>query len=130
MTRDRQGIDSYHSVFSSPDKRAQEVAVEITFICGAQANDLAMFIDGHRCDPKPGSQIAEIGDGTPIPKQGMHSSAPAHRLIADARDADDLTAVINRRGGPAGVVAEQGQRLNLTRRRSPNDRPKLQFLCS
>src|SRR5439155_20776958 len=64
-----------------------------------------------------------------FPKHSVLGRMSSNRLVADARNADGLTPVIDRCGGSGSIAGDQREFLDLiVSGSSPDDRPKLEDL--
>src|SRR5262245_66317415 len=91
-------------------------------------DNIAMFIDRHGRDPMVGANVADVDYLALFPKRCVTGGMPSNRLVANARDADDLASVIDSSGGAGSVAGEQGEFFNLVSSRSPDDSPELEDL--
>ena len=93
-----------------------------------KADDVTPFIDRHRRVPRRTSQIADVRHRVAFPEHGMRGGEASDRLVASARDANDLAPVVDRGGGAGGVTGEGRELPDRVASRPPEDGPKLQDL--
>src|SRR5215475_1789006 len=72
-------------------------------------DDIAFLIDRRGRIPMVGADVAEVDHIAFVPKHRMTGGMSSNRLVADTGNSDDLTSVIDRRGGAGGVAGEQRQ---------------------
>ena len=82
--------------------RPHESVYDVAFNKGGVASkpdDIASLIDCRRRVPPLSSKVSDVNHAAIFPKHGMPGGMSSNGLIADARNAHDLTIVIDRRGG-------------------------------
>ena len=89
------------------------VAVNKGGIAG-KPDDIAALIDRRWRIPPRGWRIwINIRHGAIFPKHGVFRSVSSNGLVADTRNAHDLTIIIDRRGGSGCVASDQRQFVDL-----------------
>src|SRR5262245_4832867 len=124
----RQRVERVDTILSGPHKSAEQVAVKIAGIGACKTDNVAMLIDGHRRVPKSDSKVADVNHLAIIPEHRVLGGISPNRLVADARHAYDLSPVIDRGGGPAGVARNQRELLDLIGSGTPDHRMELEDL--
>src|SRR5437870_11865640 len=90
-----------------------------------------MLIDCRWSIPPGSWEGAKISDPTVFPKHGMLGRMSSDGLVANARNAHDLTIVIDRRGGSGSVAGDQREVVDLIwRSQSPHGWAKLEDLVA
>src|SRR5438128_2845896 len=88
-----------------------------------------MLIDGRWSIPPGSWEGAKISDLAVFPKHRVLGGMSSNGLVADARNAHDLTIVIDRRGGSGSVARDQREVVDLVwRSQSPHGWAKLEDL--
>src|SRR5262249_52269971 len=113
--------------------RPQErVRVEMTGGRGVrhvrEPHHVAALVHRHRRVPRDAAEAAQVGRYAVLPHDRVGGGEPAYRVRADARDADDLTAVVDRRGRAGRVAAERRELLDLVALGPPDHRAELEHL--
>src|SRR5438128_7890346 len=72
-----------------------------------------MLIDGRWSIPPGSWEGAKISDLAVFPKHRVLGRMSSNGLVADARNAHDLTIVIDRGGGSGGVAGDQREVVDL-----------------
>src|SRR5438552_15793486 len=132
MLRDTspQRFESFDAVVLSPDKSVQWVAFNKSGIAG-EPDDIAVLIDCRRRVPPLSSKVADVSHPAVFPKHGVLGRTSSNGLVADARNAHDLTIVIDRRGGSGSVAGDQREVVDLIwRSQSPHGWAKLEDLVA
>ena len=65
----------------------------------SEPDDIASLIDCRRRVPPLSAKIPEINHPAVFPEHGVLGRVSSNGLVADTRNADDLTIIIDRRGG-------------------------------
>jgi len=92
------------AVSLGPQKRMR---VERTAVaCGdvGEPDDVTPLVDGHWRIPGDTSQVADMDYGAVFPEDCVNGAEPPDGPVADPRDADHLTAVVDGGGGSHRVV--------------------------
>ena len=106
----------------------QNVPVRVAGRAG-KADDIAALIDGSRRIPEFSAQIAKIGRSAVLPEDGVLGGVPPDRLIADTRDTDGLSRIVDRGRGAGGVASDKREFVDPVMPVGvPEDRAKLQDL--
>src|SRR6266480_4254796 len=132
MLRDTspQRFESFDAVVLSPDKSVQWVAFNKGGVT-VKPDDIAVLIDCRRRVPPIGSKVADVSHPAVFPKHGVPGCMSSNGLVADARNAHDLTIVIDRRGGSGSVAGDQREVVDLIwRSQSPHGWAKLEDLVA
>src|SRR5438552_2594631 len=130
MLRDTspQRFESFDAVVLSPDKSVEWGAFSKSGIAG-EPDDIAVLIDRRRRVPPLSAKIADVSHPAVFPKHGVLGGMSSNGLVADARNAHDLTIVIDRRGGSGSVAGDQREFVDLIwRSQSPHGWAKLEDL--
>src|SRR2546421_12364799 len=100
MLRDTspQRFESFDAVVLRPDKSVQWVAFNKGGVAG-KPDDIAVLIDCRRRVPPLSPKVANVSYPAVFPKHGMLGGMSSNGLVAEARNAHDLTIVIDRGGG-------------------------------
>src|SRR6266850_3179591 len=109
----------------------ERVRVERAAVAGGdvgEPDDVAPLVDGHRRIPGDTAQVADIDGGAVFPEHRVNGAEPPDGPVADPRDADHLTAVVDGGGGSHRVAGQRGKHLDLIVARPPDDGPELQDL--
>src|SRR5438067_2244150 len=114
-------------VLRRPNEGVQDVAVWEARVAG-EADYVAALVNGGRCIPPLSAEIAQINDLTVLPEHSMLRGMPAHSLVADARNSDNLTVIVNRGSSSGGIRTEERKCTHTVVVRVPDNRPKLQNL--
>ena len=77
--------------------------------------------------PGDATEVADVRHLPPIPEHGMDRAEPSDRLVADAADADDLAAVVDRCRRSGRSSGGQWELPNSIAR-APHDRTELKDL--
>jgi hypothetical protein len=86
-----------------------------------ESHDLPLVIDERGRVPPMSSDIAKV-DGLPVlPKHGVLGAECSYGILANARDAHDLTMVVDCGSSRVGVIPEPWKLLDLAFPRAPND---------
>src|SRR6266487_6812054 len=108
----RQRMESLDTIALSPDKSVQYVAIRIARRAG-KPYDISSLIDCRRCVPELSPKVADVNHPAVFPKHGVLGRVSSNGLVADARNAHDLTIVIDRRGGSGSVAGDQREVVDL-----------------
>src|SRR6266699_7157730 len=130
MLRDAspQRFESFDAVVLRPDKSVQWVALNKGGVAG-KSDDIAVLIDCRRRVPPLSSKVPKVSHSAVFPKHGMLGGVSSNGLVADARNAHDLTIVIDRCGGSGSVAGDQREVVDLIwRSQSPHGWAKLEDL--
>src|SRR5882762_7929980 len=100
------------TIVPGPHKSVQYVAFNKARVAGKPDN-IASLIDCRRRVPPLSSKVTDVGHPAVFPKHGMLGRMSSNRLVADARNAHDLTKIIDRRGGAGSVAGDQRQVMDL-----------------
>src|SRR4029453_12416415 len=97
-----------------------------------KSHDIASLIDRRRRVPPLSSKVADVSYCTIFPKHGILGRLSSLGLVADARNAHDLTIIIDRRGGSIAVAGHQREFVDLVlwRSQSPHGWEKLENLVA
>src|SRR5438552_13204039 len=114
MLRDTspQRFESFDAVVLSPDKSVEWGAFSKSGIAG-EPDDIAVLIDCRRRVPPLSSKVADVSHPAVFPKHGVLGRMSSNGLVADARNAHDLTIVIDRGGGAGSVAGDQREVVDL-----------------
>src|SRR5438876_7316531 len=124
-----QRFESFDAVVLSPDKSVQYVALNKSGVAG-EPNDIAVLIDRRRGVPPLSPKVANVSHSTVFPKHRVLGRMSSNGLIADTRNAHDLTIVIDRRGGAGGVAGDEREFVDLIGPQSPHGWAKLEDLSA
>src|SRR5262245_17816263 len=124
----RQRVERVDTILSGPHKSAEQVAVKISGIGACKTDYVALLIDGHRRVPKSNPKVTDVNHLAIIPEHRVLGGISPNRLVADARNAYDLSPVIDRGGGPTGVARNQGELLDFIGCGTPDHRMELKDL--
>src|SRR5262249_25861414 len=102
-------VEILDTVALGPEESAENLVIGAGATYTGKSYHVALFIDRRGRDPMGGANVAEVERLAFVPKHGVAGSMSSDRLVADAGDADDLTSVIDRRGGAGGIAGEQRQ---------------------
>ena len=111
-----------------PEEREQVWIVRIVAGLTPEARDIAALVDRHRCVPRHAAEVPDVGDVSAIPQHRVRRGEASDRLIADARDADDLSAIVDRRRRARRVTRNQRELDDAIGDRLPFNGAKLQDL--
>src|SRR6185369_641258 len=127
----RRRVQQLHAAIARPDERVRNVRRRVGWIAG-ETDDVAAAADcGRRIPERRGQHaLADVGDAAAIPQYGVRGGVPPDRLVATARDADGLAAVVDRRGCAGTVAGNQRQCANRVDTGAVDDRQELQHLTA
>src|SRR5437868_11502476 len=94
----RQREERSDAIVLSPDKSVQYIAFNKGGVTG-KTDNIALLIDCRRRVPPLSPKVADVSHAVIFPKHGMLGRMSSNGLVADARNAYDLTIIIDRRGG-------------------------------
>src|SRR5713101_9607190 len=92
-----QRLQGSEAILPGPHESVYDVAFNKCRVAG-KPDDIAVLIDCRWSIPPGSWEGAKISDPTVFPKHGMLGRMSSDRLVANARNAHDLTIVIDRRG--------------------------------
>src|SRR5207244_12890330 len=94
-------------------------------------DDTAVLIVCRRRVPPRSAKVADASHPAVFPKHGVLGRMPSNGLVTDARNAHDLTIVIDRCGGSGSVAGDQREFVDLVwRSQSPDGWAKLEDLVA
>src|SRR5262249_32666700 len=117
-----------HPSVLSPNKCLKKIAVRVVRRTG-EPNDVAFLINCCWRVPKQSPEITEVSYSAIFPKHGMLRCVSANSLVANTRDSDDLTVVVDSCGSTRTVACYQRQIADLIGwSERPNGWTKLEYL--
>src|SRR5437870_5192936 len=116
------------AVVLSPAKSVQYVAFNKGRVAG-KPDDFAVLINCRWRVPPLSPKVADVSHPAVFPKHGVPGRMSSNGLVADARNAHDLTTVIDRCGCSGSVARDQREVMDLIwRSQSPHGWAKLEDL--
>src|SRR5439155_22208091 len=123
-------VQGSEAVLLSLHDSVYDVAFNKCRVAG-KPDDIAVLIDCRWSIPPGSWEGAKISDLAVFPKHGVLGGMSSNGLVADARNAHDLTIVIDRRGGSGSVARDQREVVDLIwRSQSPHGWAKLEDLSA
>jgi hypothetical protein len=126
----RERAEILDTIVFSPAESMESRVIGVGVTHTGKPDDIALFIDRRGRDPMVGANVAEVNHPALFPKHRVTRSISSNRLIADTGNSDDLTSVIDRRGGAGGIAGDQRQFFNfgIVSSRFPDDGLELEDL--
>src|SRR5438552_4809860 len=123
-----QRFEMFDAVVLSPNKSVYYVAFNKGGVT-VKPDHIAVLIDCCRRVPPLSPKVADVSHPTVFPKHGVLGGMSSNGLVADTRNAHDLTIVIDRCGGSGSVAGDQREFVDLIwRSQSPHGWAKLEDL--
>src|SRR5882762_4802894 len=127
----RQRVQVLDAVAPRPEERleieGQHPAAHIAREIG-EPDHRARVVDRHRRVPALATQCRQLHGAALLPQQCVPGAEGTDRISAVPGDTDDLTGIVDGRGGRSRVTGKGGQDALLVSPRTPQNRLKLQHL--
>ena len=101
----RKKTERLDSIFDCPDESLQEVAIWVVRRTG-ETDNVALLIDRRGRIPIKSAKVAKVSHAAVFPKHGVRRGVSSNSLVADTRDAHNLTIIVDCRGSSGRIAGE------------------------